>query len=302
MVEPKTQQRPANAGPQRKKVGAAFKWKNAAAVGVATVAILATGAAFRWCGKKPAPEKTKKKPAVTQPVQLDCQEVSSKPVKDDGKCESDKGEHNPYSDSYDSACGYCGDNKQQSWETIDNCAYDFICDKGNERYYRKTFAKFKPMDDGKLELVTVSVTKRCNPSDKPKRRRRRRPVMATSMVTTMTVEPVMKVVVKRGGPCQSQQNPALSSIESSIRSKIRMRTNTIWGKGVPKEKDSKAVVRLNISNGRVVGISATVRWSGGSKSFSASSLGISSLKGRSIGYSTGPSCYLIVKKSIPSAQ
>src|SRR4029453_7436113 len=62
-----------------------------------------------------------------------CPPAVAAPVKGDGRCEIEKGEHDPSSPNWDPAsCGFCGDgtHENQTWETIENCPVDFTCGNG----------------------------------------------------------------------------------------------------------------------------------------------------------------------------
>lgn len=257
--------------------------------------------AFTWAALsrscKPGPEKIITKTRVVQ--KDDCPKAEKKPVKGDDVCELDKGEHDPLSPNWDpKSCGYCGDDIQQSWESKETCPVDFLCEKGNESYWRKTFGTYKDLGDGKLVLTTIKITKKCKKGDAVSSHRRRRRRNGSGMKPD-DMEPVMRPrpVVSSGGVCPKQPSAQFTAVKRSIRRNLGSSTSTIWSKyPALRSQNAKAYVTLRISSsGTVTGVSVSVA----GKPFSAGSVGLSGLVGRSIGYSPGSSCTLTVGKTLP---
>jgi hypothetical protein len=138
-----------------------FGKRNAAAMGlgVATVGALLFA---RHCGdgqdRLPPPAPVVEKKAAPECVP---------PVKGDGKCELEKGEHDSSSKNFDPAsCGYCGDAIAQEWETIEACPVDFAC--GNGKVDRNVVygAFIAPAEgEGVYKLGTITVTESCREKD-----------------------------------------------------------------------------------------------------------------------------------------
>ncbi len=106
-------------------------------------------------------EKGKK---VQNPLysEADCPPCRAKEAKadpNDGKCKIANGEHDIFSSGYDKSCGFCGDGKQQEWETAENCPVDFHCENGILE--RNTLFAAVIKEDGKYRLGTVKITESC---------------------------------------------------------------------------------------------------------------------------------------------
>ncbi|MEW6748187.1 MAG: hypothetical protein AB1295_00560 [Candidatus Micrarchaeota archaeon] len=282
-------QRPNAPGPQRDEKKLRFGLTNAAAVTLVAGALVFAGLA-RSC--KPGPEKIIK---VKDKCEV-CAPVESPPKKGDGKCEAEKGENNPYSEKYDASCGYCGDGKQQEWENKDNCPVDFLCEKGTERYWRKTFAAFKPMEGGKLELTTVSVTKKCNKDDKPVTRHGMRTGMKPLADTGMKPEPV---VVKPGGPCQGGDPSTLRAITNAAYSALDSASSSLKDAHKPEGARILATLTLYVSpSGQITGKSVSSRCVGTCATPSLNAASYVSLGGvpSSIGGNPGANCTIIYRR------
>lgn len=270
-----------------------FGLKNALAIALVAGSMTLVGLCAR---KKPGPDKDKR-PVKEKVLPKPCPKVPAAPVKGDNVCELDKGEHDPASPNWDpKSCGYCGDDIQQDWETKDTCPVDFLCEKGNESYWKKTFGTYKDLGDGKMVLTTIRVTKRCKKSESNTGRRRRRRTTVTTTPRPMDTTPT--VAVKPGGPCRQQPSGQLIAIKRTIRRKLTLKTDYLWNaKIIPREKKNVVRVRLSISaTGHVKGVSI----SASGRSISPSSVGLGPLKGMYIGYPTGSACSIYVNKTIPS--
>ncbi len=152
-----------------------FGKKNAAAIGLSTAAIITAAVMFRTCA--PHIEPPQPAPQVVCP---------SAPVRGDGRCEFEKGEHDPASPTYDeNSCGRCGDGIAQDWEIPAPgvqprvqlppgvhavvCPADFAC--GNGTVERESdhveFAVVVPVQAGsttyKYDVRQYAET--CNPND-----------------------------------------------------------------------------------------------------------------------------------------
>ncbi len=112
----------------------------------------------RSCAK-PEPENIITECPDVKPVE------KPKPPKKDGKCEVDKGEHDPFSKVYSKEdCGYCGDGIQNvPWETAENCEVDFLCGNGKVDYRSKTYGGIVE-NEGSYSYGLINYSESCVPS------------------------------------------------------------------------------------------------------------------------------------------
>lgn len=278
------------AGPQKDRSRLKFGLKNTVAVVAVAGALIFAGLA-KTC--KPSPEKIVKKPCQTKV----CPSLPSAPNNKDKECEGEKGEHDPYSPLYDPACGYCGDGIQQKWEAKENCPIDFLCEKGNERYWRQSFAKFKPTEDGKLELVVVKITKRCKKSEGNTHRRRRRRTTVTTVPRPVTTTP--RVTVKPGGPCRGGDPSTMKAIKNAALTALDSAHPSIRNAHNPQGARFLVTLTLYVSpSGSIVGKNVSSRCIGQCdtpKLNARKYVNLSALPS-SIGASPGAKCYLTFRR------
>ncbi len=153
-----------------------FGKKNWAAVGLSTTAIVAAALMFRTCAPHVEP------PQQAPPQQVAC---PSAPVRGDGRCEFEKGEHDQASPTYDEqSCGRCGDGIAQDWEipapgaalrqgvTLPPgvrpvvCPADFACGN-NQLDSDLEFAVVVPVQSGSTSYKydVQRYTETCNPNE-----------------------------------------------------------------------------------------------------------------------------------------
>ncbi len=150
-----------------------FGKKNAAALGLGVASLVTAAVMFRSCSPHVEPPQ----PCPPAPV------CAPAPVKGDGRCEIDKGEHDPQSPTFDpQSCGYCGDNIAQAWEIARPgdqprealppgvrpvvCPRDFAC--GNGTVDRDVeFAVMVPAQPGSdvYKYDVVRYTESCNANE-----------------------------------------------------------------------------------------------------------------------------------------
>jgi len=287
-----TQQIRKPAGPQKDRSRLRFGLKNALAIALVAGSMTLVGLCAR---KKPGPDKDKK-PVKEKVVTKPCPPLPSAPNNKDNKCEWEKGEHDPYSPLYDPACGYCGDDMQQKWENKENCPVDFLCEKGNERYWRQTFAKFEPITFGKLKLVTVKITHSCKKSDSSTRRRRRRRTTITTP-RPMTVTPT--VTVKPGGPCRGGDPSTIRAIKNAAFTALDSASPSIRNAHNPQGARFLVTLRIYVSpSGGITGKSVSSRCIGQcdtAKLNARKYVNLSAIPS-TIGAAPGAKCYLTYKR------
>ncbi len=151
-----------------------FGKKNGVAIGLGVTSI-ALATVLRTCSPHvEPPQPTPNPPAVVCP---------SAPVRGDGRCEFEKGEHDPSSPTYDEAsCGRCGDGTPQDWEIPSPgaqprvalppgvrpmvCPADFAC--GNGQIDRDLeFAVVMPVQNGSptYKHDVLRYTETCNQNE-----------------------------------------------------------------------------------------------------------------------------------------
>jgi hypothetical protein len=108
------------------------------------------------------------------------------PLKGDGQCEVDKGEHDPHSPTFDpQSCGYCGDGLRNVWtvfsmvegqpirevevgrETAESCPVDFHCGNGTKELRPVVYGGIiAPRADGGVYTYgNITIQESCNPTD-----------------------------------------------------------------------------------------------------------------------------------------
>ncbi len=207
----------------------------------AAVAASAIGAIFALKGCNSPEKKSNPRPMPSTPL-------ISKPARDDGSCEVEKGEADPRSPTFDpEGCGYCGDGEKQYHESIDNCPVDFHC--GNSVLDKKeTYAKWN-VDGNAFSLGVTEITEECDPSSPV-------PSCESNQVCRNNCTCGSNLNV-----CSSAAVAAASKILANIHGKLKSSIDSLAiASGVKPGQSFSVVVTLRLdSSGEITFMHATTR-------------------------------------------
>lgn len=102
------------------------------------------------------------------------------------------------------------------------------------------------------------------------------------------------------GVCQPSRKQ--TAVVRTVKRAIDMKALQLR-KDVPRDKDARVYVKVAVTaNGTVSKVSGSLKWKGGSKSLSASDLGLKGLEGKSVVNASGVSCHISVYRRLPKVE
>ncbi|MBU0532539.1 hypothetical protein KKB44_03530, partial [Candidatus Micrarchaeota archaeon] len=202
-------------------------------LGAATITAVALPFLLRSCGPaEEGPRSEPETPTIEAPAEVP---APVGPVRGDGRCEVDKGEHDPFSPTFDAeACGFCGDDvcNAAMGETAVTCLVDCHCGDGVEqnRVATGTYVEVST-DDGityKFDSVTVDESCRTNSdryceADCPQRNERSSRDRSTNTGRGATETP--REVAACGSDVTG--SGAAEGIETTVRGVVSGRANAL---------------------------------------------------------------------------